>query len=144
MSSNIRLQKVCEECGEVFTAKTTVTRFCSHRCGCRNHKQRGRNFRIEVEKKKFKEIQIAQILTASSKLDIKKNVPSRNFNSPAVGNLAKELLDIQEIALVIGISERTLHRLLKDQAFPRLRIGKRILFQKENVLQYLNHKYAKT
>lgn len=144
MSSNIRLQKVCEECGEVFTARTTVTRFCSHRCGSRNHKQRGRDARIEVEKRKYREIQVAEILNASSKLDIKKNVPSRNFNSSAANNLTRELLDIQEIAVVMGISERTLHRLLKDQLFPRLKIGRRILFQKDNVLQYLNHKYAKT
>lgn len=110
MSSNIRLQKVCEECDEVFTARTTITPFCSHRCGCRNHKRRGRDAKIEVEKRKFREIQVANILNASSKLDNKKIVSSRNFNSAAANNLTKELLDIQEIALIMGISERTLHR----------------------------------
>ena len=27
MSSNIRIKRFCEQCGEEFTAKTTVTRF---------------------------------------------------------------------------------------------------------------------
>ncbi len=66
-------------------------------------------------------MQVEDILDATSKLDNKRNVSSRNFNSAAANNLTKELLDIQEIALVMGICERTLHRLMQDQLFPRLR-----------------------
>ena len=34
MSSNIRISKVCQHCNRVFTAKTTVTKFCSDRNWC--------------------------------------------------------------------------------------------------------------
>ncbi|WP_431218056.1 hypothetical protein ACQ86N_02235 [Puia sp. P3] len=40
MSSNIRLKRVCEHCGKVFTAKTTVTKFCSDECAKKNYKLR--------------------------------------------------------------------------------------------------------
>jgi hypothetical protein len=39
MSSNIRLDRVCEECNKIFVAKTTVTRFCSSRCNNKNYKE---------------------------------------------------------------------------------------------------------
>ncbi|MBE7177986.1 MAG: helix-turn-helix domain-containing protein [Mucilaginibacter polytrichastri] len=42
MSSNIKIAKICEFCGNRFIAKTTVTRFCSHKCNSRNYKQKGR------------------------------------------------------------------------------------------------------
>ena len=48
MSSNIRLQKTCQHCGNRFTAKTTVTQFCSDTCAKRAYKQRKRDAKIEV------------------------------------------------------------------------------------------------
>ncbi|PJJ76468.1 hypothetical protein BXY57_2088 [Thermoflavifilum aggregans] len=48
MSSNIRLQKTCQYCGNRFTAKTTVTQFCSDTCVKRAYKPRKRNEKIEV------------------------------------------------------------------------------------------------
>ena len=32
MSSHIRVTKICQFCAEVFTSKTTVTKYCSHKC----------------------------------------------------------------------------------------------------------------
>ncbi|NGM71675.1 helix-turn-helix domain-containing protein [Sphingobacterium sp. SGL-16] len=57
MSSNISVIRVCENCGEDFTARTTVTRFCSDLCGKRNYNQRQKEKKInqsnkETEKKK--------------------------------------------------------------------------------------------
>jgi len=55
MSSNFTVNRLCEQCGNVFAAKTTVTRFCSKLCNKRNGKQRGRNTKMaamdEVVKK---------------------------------------------------------------------------------------------
>ena len=39
MSSNIFVQRICEECGNEFTARTTVTRFCGDRCAKRAYKK---------------------------------------------------------------------------------------------------------
>jgi len=48
MSSNIRLQKTCQHCGNRFAAKTTVTQFCSDTCAKKAYKQRKRDEKIEV------------------------------------------------------------------------------------------------
>lgn len=48
MSSNIRLQKTCQHCGNRFTAKTTVTKFCSDTCAKWAYKQRKWNENVEM------------------------------------------------------------------------------------------------
>ncbi|MGY3212534.1 helix-turn-helix domain-containing protein [Mucilaginibacter sp. HD30] len=42
MSSNFTVNRICEHCGNVFEAKTTVTRFCSKLCNKRFCKARER------------------------------------------------------------------------------------------------------
>ncbi len=43
MSTNIHILKICEYCGLEFTAKTTVTRFCSQRCRTKIYKKYNKN-----------------------------------------------------------------------------------------------------
>jgi hypothetical protein len=38
MSSNFTVNRICQQCGNVFEAKTTVTRFCSKLCNKRFYK----------------------------------------------------------------------------------------------------------
>lgn len=40
MSSNIKVERICEWCGKKFIAQTTVTRFCSKRCAEHSYKER--------------------------------------------------------------------------------------------------------
>ncbi len=49
MSSNLEIQKKCEWCKTLFTAKTTTTRYCSHRCNSQSYKHSKR----EERKKKY-------------------------------------------------------------------------------------------
>ena len=51
MRSKISVQRICEHCGDVFTAKTTVTRFCGDNCAKRAYKQRLKASKIEVSNK---------------------------------------------------------------------------------------------
>lgn len=39
MSSNIKIQKNCEFCGDEFTARTLYTRYCSKSCNKKHYKQ---------------------------------------------------------------------------------------------------------
>ena len=48
MSSNIRIERICEWCGKQFTAQTTVTRFCSKRCSEHAYKERLRQKKISL------------------------------------------------------------------------------------------------
>jgi len=45
-TSNLRVKKVCEWCGEEFLAQKTTTRFCSKRCAVLAYKDRVRRQRI--------------------------------------------------------------------------------------------------
>ena len=40
MSSNILVQRICQNCNTEFTAKTTVTRYCSNNCAKNAWKKR--------------------------------------------------------------------------------------------------------
>ena len=74
MGSNIYLQKICEQCGKEFTARTTVTRFCSHTCSSRAYKDRTRKDKVEkiktdtirIKTKEIGEIQTRDVLTVSA------------------------------------------------------------------------------
>ena len=39
MSSNLKIEKVCEWCGSQFVARTTATAYCSHRCSSLAYKE---------------------------------------------------------------------------------------------------------
>ncbi len=47
MSTKISISRTCECCGKIFTAKTTVTRFCSHKCNSKSYKQKLKEQKIE-------------------------------------------------------------------------------------------------
>ena len=48
MSSNIRVQRICQFCGKEFTARTTVTKYCSDVCAKRAYKARKRTEKVEI------------------------------------------------------------------------------------------------
>jgi len=71
MSSNITVIRVCEHCGNDFTARTTVTRFCGDLCAKRNYKQRQKEKKISQSNKEtesIKQNKVKQIKDVS-KLD---------------------------------------------------------------------------
>ncbi len=54
----------------------------------------------------------------------------------------KELVSINDLAAKVGLSERTIFRLMKDPEFPKVKIGKKLLFKTANVMDYLTSKYG--
>jgi len=42
MISNLKIEKICEWCTNIFIAKTTVMRFCSNKCNSKAYKGRQR------------------------------------------------------------------------------------------------------
>ena len=56
MSSNFTVNRICECCGNRFTAKTTVTRFCSKTCNSRNHKQKAREAKFERSTQEVRQV----------------------------------------------------------------------------------------
>lgn len=90
MSSNIRIQKICQQCGNEFTARTTVTQYCSDTCSKRAYKSRLRNAKIEKASKETQQMKDKPIL------DLK----------------AREFLTVRQVAKVIGCSRQTAYNLI--------------------------------
>jgi excisionase family DNA binding protein len=126
MSSNMRIKKVCQHCGDVFTAQTTITKYCSLQCAQRAYKKRVKENKIDDAAKKTKEDLLLQ------------HQPPGNTTT----GVMKELVNIKELSVVTSLSERTLFRLIKDKKFPKMKVGKRLVFNKDAVVNYLNYKYG--
>jgi excisionase family DNA binding protein len=54
----------------------------------------------------------------------------------------QELIDIKVLSAVTSIGERTLYRLVKDKEFPKIKIGRSLLFHKRTVIDYIIKKYG--
>lgn len=92
MSSNFTVNKVCEHCGNIFSAKTTVTRFCSHRCNSRNYKQKLREEKITVSNQAVRQV-------IGHKLEELTNL---------------EFLSVKAAAKLLGASEKIVHTMIKS------------------------------
>ncbi len=110
MSSGIAIPKICLECNGAFIAKTTVTKFCSQKCGARAYKKTKRNEKvISAQKQEYeKAVGIDMALIQS-----------------------KEFLSIKETCLLLGISRMSLHRYIKNRTIVPSKIGGRVIIKKE-------------
>jgi len=92
MSSNIQLQRICEHCGNEFTARTTVTRFCGDNCAKAAYKARKRSAKIERSNQQTIRIKTKPIE------DLK----------------VKEFLSVREVAKLIGSSRQMVYDLINS------------------------------
>ena len=93
MSSSIEVQRICQFCGAEFTAKTTVTKYCSHRCSSLAHKQRKREQKVFGANQET----LTQLISAQSSI----------LNS-------REFLTVPQAGQLMGVSRFTVYRYLKD------------------------------
>lgn len=120
MSTNIKVTRICECCGKSFEAKTTVTRYCSHTCNSRHYKQRKRAEKLGKVPIQNKLVQLA--------------IPDVDF-----GRLAeKEFLSIKEASTMLGISERTIYRLMKNGDLETNKIGRRTIIKRTAIDKLFN------
>jgi predicted DNA-binding transcriptional regulator AlpA len=126
MSSNMSLKKICQHCGNVFTAKTTVTKFCSDDCAKKNYKLRKKKEAIASSNSETQKIILAEPKVKRDKIVIDE----------------QELIDIKVLSAVTSIGERTLYRIVKDKEFPKIKIGRSLLFHKRTVIDYIIKKYG--
>lgn len=116
MSSNIRLQRICQHCGNEFTAKTTVTKYCGDTCAKRAYKARKKAEKISSSNKET--------------LQIKKQ-PIQNVK-------AKEFLTAKDAALLLGLSLRTVYRLINNGTIKATNLGERLTrIHKDNLNELL-------
>jgi excisionase family DNA binding protein len=110
MSSNIRIEKTCQFCGNVFTAKTTVTKFCSTDCARKAYKDRIRMNKIENA--------------------IKEETAFNQFN-PIISQ--KDYLNIKEAGQLLGASRWTIYRLIEAGKLKASKLGARTIIKRNEI-----------
>ena len=113
MSSTLKVQRICEYCGNEFTAQTSVTRFCSLKCASRSYKQRKRDNKIG---RAIEETNQQKILSAS------------DLQLEAIKQ--KDFLSIKDAYTLLGVSERTFYRLMKNGTVPATKLGRRTIIKR--------------
>ena len=116
MSSNIEVQRICEYCGKEFTARTTQTRFCSHTCNSRAYKASLKNLKVELSNKETQRI----------------------ISQPFEELKAKPFLSIAEACKLLGISRRTVYRMLERGELKAGKAGKRTIIQRSEIDKLFN------
>jgi len=111
MSSNLRLTRICEYCGDQFTARTSVTKFCGQQCAARAYKARSRKRTVERSDKE----------TIS------------RFTLSVVALQAQNYLSVQDVCTLLGVSRWTIYRVAESGRLPMARFGRRIVFKKDDV-----------
>ena len=112
----MRLPKNCQFCGEKFIAKTTTTKYCGLPCGRKAHKERAR-------------------LKSMTAVQVEIDIIKAKENPISL----KEFLTIKEAVTTFGISISTLKRQLKNGKIPHLKIGKRIVIDKNEMIKALKN-----
>jgi len=102
--SNLKIPRICEQCGKPFEAKTVATRFCSPYCVNKSGKKRKRQT-IEAERK-------------------------QTILEQATGHIAeiqtRPYISISEATMLFGISKDTIRRLIKADKIPAVNLGQRL------------------
>jgi excisionase family DNA binding protein len=111
MSTTIEVQRFCEYCGNEFTARTTKTRYCSHTCNNKAYKETIKNAKVELSNREVQQIR----------------------NKPIEELKAKPFLSIAETCTLLGISRRTVYRMMDRGELNTGKAGKRTIIQRSAI-----------
>lgn len=111
MSSNIKITRVCEFCGNEFIAQTTRTRYCSHKCNSRHYKALQKGQKIESSNQETKQ----------------------KLNREIEEIKAKEFLSIEDTCSLLGVSRWTVWRGIKRNEINAVKIGRRTLIKRSEI-----------
>ncbi len=115
MSSNIQVQRICQHCGKEFTARTTVTKYCSNRCNKAINKAKERAGKIEQSNKETHQI---------------KTQPIEELK-------AKEFLTVREVALLLNCSVRSVYYYVETGTIKAVNLRQRVTRVKRSEIDKL-------
>lgn len=115
MSSNIEVQRICQHCSKEFTARTTVTKYCSDKCSKAAYKARKR-----AEKVKQSNAETSRI----------KNQPIEQLK-------AKEFLTVREVAQLLNCSVRSAYYYIDNGIISAVNLGQRMTRVKRSEIDKL-------
>jgi excisionase family DNA binding protein len=126
MSSNMKISKVCQFCDKPFIAKTSKTRYCTHRCNQRAYKARQKAQKILTSEKATEQhIQETQLVFTPQ--------PSPPSQESLLEKNGK-YLTVTEAYTYLKISRATLYRLIKNGQLKTKKINNRTFLKKSHLL----------
>ena len=111
MSSNMKIQKVCQFCGDEFIARTTVTKYCSDNCAKRAYKKRKRE----------------------EKMKAVETVEKQHVNYQETQINGKEFISIAETCQLLGASRMTIYRQIKAGNICAAKFGSRTIIKRSEI-----------
>src|SRR6267154_1409679 len=115
MSSNIKVQRVCQHCGHDFTARTTTTLYCSHKCNSAAYKAAKRALKVEAS-----------------------NMETHLIKTRPIEELkAKEFLTVKDVAALLSCSVRSVYYNIESGNLKAVNLGERITRVKRSDLDKL-------
>lgn len=115
MSSNIEVQRICQHCNKEFTARTTVTKYCSDKCSKAAYKARKR----------------------AEKIKRSNNETTRIKNQPIEELKAKEFLTVREVAQLLNCSVRSAYYYIESGTISAVNLGQRMTRVKRSEIDKL-------
>jgi excisionase family DNA binding protein len=115
MSSKIEVQRICQHCGNEFTARTTVTQYCGNVCAKRAYKAKMRAAKVEVSNKQTQQIKAQPIEELK----------------------AKEFLTVREVARLLNCSVRSAYYYIESGTIKAVNLGQRITRVKRSEIDKL-------
>lgn len=122
MSTNLHIPKNCQFCGNLFTARTTTTRYCSHKCNSRHYKQ------VKREEK------VKGALQETTKQQAN---PKPEF-SPTDTLSNKDFLSITDASKLIGVSRWTIQRMIKRGQLKAVPFGRKHILARHQIENLFN------
>ncbi|MDN3594635.1 helix-turn-helix transcriptional regulator [Zunongwangia endophytica] len=108
MSTNIRIEKICEYCNKEFVAKTLKTKYCGHTCNNRAYKAKKREEKLK------------QLTT--EKKDSTLPIPSPSLLHTIQD---KQILTVNEVAKLLRLSKATVYRIIKEGKLNAVKFSER-------------------
>ena len=106
----MQLIKKCEYCQHTFIAKTTVTRYCSHKCNQQHYKK---------VKRDEKTRQTTTLLISKQEQVL----------------LRQDFLSISDAARLAGVSERTIFRMISRRILKPVKKGRNVTIKVNDLLK---------
>lgn len=104
MTSTFKIQRVCQHCKKEFTARTTVTRYCSQQCNRKALKAKYKSDKVEA----------SHVETVTYKLSTVNQAKAKDFLTP------------KDVAALLSLSIRTVYKLIESGDIKALRISERV------------------
>lgn len=122
MTSTILALRECTNCGKLFTAHTTFTKYCSKTCNNRDYKKRKR---------------IEKLTDSDDQLIAKRSIQYRLLEM-------KPFLKISELSVLLGISRGSVYNLIQTGVLPVIKIGARTLIDRKSINEVFTSEHKNT